>query len=140
MPGIRLNRLLTASAAAMLLPMGLASAQMMAPDGSEIVGQPLRVEVNGVTNTVYLNADGSARIVGSANQQVTGSWSAANGNLCLTGGSERECWPYQTAFQQGQPVVLTSDCGSASRFTALATNRRAPVTPPVQVQQAGERG
>ena len=132
------NRLLVVLAAALALPLGTASAQMMAPDGSEITGQPVRVDVNGISNTVYFNRGGTARIVGATGQEASGTWSAQNGNLCLTAGSTRECWPYQTAFAANQPVVLTSDCGSVSRFTALSTNRMA--APPVQVQRAGERG
>lgn len=131
------KRLIIVLTAALVLPFGLASAQSMVPDGSEIVGQPVRVDVGGVSNTVYFNPGGSARIVGAAGQEVRGTWLAQNGNLCLSAGSDRECWPYQTAFRAGEPIVLTSDCGSASRFTALAVNRPAA---PVQVRRAGERG
>lgn len=133
-----LSRATVALLAATLLPVGMASAQSMMPNGSEIEGQPVRVDVNGVTNTVYLNRGGTARIIGASGQEVAGNWSAQNGNLCLTAGAGRECWAYQSAFQAGQPVALTSDCGSVSQFTALATNRMA--APPVQVRRAGERG
>jgi hypothetical protein len=34
-----------------------------AQDGSEIIGQPLQVTTNGVTNTVYLDPGGAARIM-----------------------------------------------------------------------------
>ena len=41
---------------------GIAYAQAWVP-GSEIVGQPVTVTTNGVSNTVYLDPGGSARIM-----------------------------------------------------------------------------
>jgi hypothetical protein len=84
--------------------------------GSEITGQSVQVETNGVTNTVYFEPGG------------------ANGQLCLTTGAAQECWPYAQPFQAGQPLSLTSSCNAASRWTALSTNMA-----PVQAG-AGERG
>lgn len=132
------KRLAIGAAATLVLPVGIASAQMMAPDGSEIVGQPVRVETGGVANTVYFNRGGTARIIGAAGQEESGNWAVQGGNLCLASGAARECWPYQTSFRSGQPVQLTSNCGATSRFTALSTN--AMPAPPVQMQRAGERG
>lgn len=103
--------------------------------GSEIVGQSLQVETNGVVNTVSLDPGGVARIQTPGGAIVPGTWSATNSQLCLSTGTARECWPYAQAFQAGQQVVLTSSCNSSSRWTALATNQ----PPPVQ-QGAGERG
>lgn len=103
--------------------------------GSEIVGQPLQVETAGVTNTVYFDAGGAARIQTPAGNIVPGKWSAANGQLCLSTGGPQECWPYARPFEAGQQITLTSSCNAASRWTALGTNQ----PPPVQ-QGEGERG
>ena len=39
---------------------------------SEIIGQPVQVTTNGVTNTVYLDAGGTARIMNSGRQHRAG--------------------------------------------------------------------
>ena len=112
-----------------------AAAQVWIP-GSEIVGQSVVVETNGIANTVYFDPGGAARIVSPAGRVVNASWTAANNNLCLNTGAAQECWPYQQAFQAGQRVTLTSSCQSVSNWVANAIN-----TPPPPVQQsAGERG
>jgi len=95
----------------------------------------VQVETNGVTNTVYFDAGGAARIQTPAGNIVPGTWSAANGQLCLSTGAAQECWPYAQPFQAGQQIALTSSCNAASRWTALGTNQ----PPPVE-QGAGERG
>jgi hypothetical protein len=110
---------------------GVAFAQTAA---SEIVGQPLQVTTNGVTNTVYLDAGGSARIMTPGGNTIAGTWTAANGQLCLNNGTAQECWPYAAPFQANQPVTLTSSCNSTSTWLASATN--APPPPPSK----GERG
>ena len=102
--------------------------------GSEITGQSVQVETNGVTNTVYFDPGGAARIQTPAGNTVPGTWAAANGQLCLTTDAAQECWPYAQPFQAGQPLSLTSSCNAASRWTALSTNMA-----PVQAG-AGERG
>ena len=89
--------------------------------GTEIIGQSIQVETNGVTNTVFFNT-------------VPGTWAASNGQLCLSTGAAQECWPYAQPFQSGQQITLTSSCNSASRWTALGTNQA-----PVQSRE-GERG
>ena len=103
--------------------------------GSEITGQSVQVETNGVTNTVFFDPGGVARIQTPSGKSVPGTWAAANGELCLTTGAAQECWPYSQPFQAGQQISLTSSCNSASRWTALGTNQAAPVQ-----QGAGERG
>lgn len=103
--------------------------------GSEIVGQSVQVETSGVTNTVFFDPGGVARIQTPNGNSVPGTWSAANGQLCLSTGGAQECWPYARPFQAGQQMALTSSCASTSRWTALGTNQ----APPVQ-QGAGERG
>jgi hypothetical protein len=111
-----------------------ALAQAWTP-GSEIVGQSVQVTTNGVTNTVYLDAGGAARIVTPGGNTVPGTWTAANGQLCLNNGTAQECWPYSAPFQAGQPVTLTSSCNSSSTWLAASTN-----APPPPAGQRGERG
>ena len=119
-------------ALAMILP-GTALAQAT---GAEIVGQPIQVTTNGVTNTVYLDAGGTARIMTPGGNTVPGTWTAANGQLCLSSGSAQECWPYTAPFQAGRAVTLTSSCNSTSSWLAAATNG----PPPPPAGQRGERG
>jgi hypothetical protein len=119
-----------AGATAVFLP-SAASAQSPTP-GSEIVGQPIQVTTNGVTNTIYLDPGGAARITTPGGNTVPGTWTAANGQLCLSNGTAQECWPYAAPFQAGQPVTLTSSCSATSTWLAASTN-----TPP---QGRGERG
>ena len=112
---------------------GVALAQAWTP-GAEILGQPIQVTTNGVTNTVYMDAGGTARIMTPAGNTVPGTWTAANGQLCLSTGTAQECWPYATPFQAGQPLTLTSSCNSSSSWLASSTN--SPAAP----AQRGERG
>jgi hypothetical protein len=109
------------------------AAQSAWTPGSEIVGQPIQVTTNGVTNTVYLDAGGTARLVSQGGNTVPGSWTAASGQLCLNNGAAQECWPYASPFQAGQPLTLTSSCNATSTWLAASTN-----TPPPAVK--GERG
>jgi hypothetical protein len=118
--------------AAAALP-GAAMAQWS--PGSEIVGQAVQVTTSGVTNTVYLDAGGSARIMTPAGNTIPGTWTAANGQLCLSNGTAQECWPYAGPFQAGQPLTLTSSCNSTSTWLASSTNG-----PPPAPAQRGERG
>ena len=117
-----------------LLGAPLTAAYSQWTPGSELVGQSVQVETNGVVNTVYFDPGGAARIQTPAGNTVPGSWAASNGQLCLTTGGAQECWPYAQPFQAGQPLSLTSSCNAASRWTALSTNMA-----PVQTG-AGERG
>ena len=120
-----------AAVAGSTLMAGTASAQTM-PNGAELRGATVQVELhNGVTNVVTFNPDGTASIQG-ATETVPGRWYVQGSNLCLEASGARECWPYQSAFRDGQSVVLTSDCASTSRWTALSTA-------PVQTR-SGERG
>jgi hypothetical protein len=99
--------------------------------GSEIVGQSVQVETNGVVNTVVMDPGGTARIMTPSGNVVQGAWSAVNGQLCLSANGGQECWPYQAPFRAGQQVTLVSNCNVASRWLATATNDQAPL---------GERG
>ena len=120
-----------AAVAGSTLMAGTASAQTM-PNGAELRGATVQVELpNGVTNVVTFNPAGTASIQG-ATETVPGRWYVQGSNLCLEASGARECWPYQSAFRDGQSVVLTSDCASTSRWTALSTA-------PVQTR-SGERG
>lgn len=114
---------------------GTANAQT----GAELRGATANVELpGGVVNTVQLNADGTATIQSATGQVVSGNWFVQNSMLCLQAGGERECWPYQTPFQNGQAYVLTSDCSVTSRWTANGI-QQPMIEQPVQ-QRSGERG
>lgn len=90
--------------------------------GTEITGQSIQIETNGITNTVFFDPAGAARIQTPAGNMVPGTWTAANGQLCLTTGAAQECWPYAQPFKAGQQVALTSSCNASSRWTSLGTN------------------
>lgn len=121
-----------ASVAVLVAP-AAAFAQQWVP-GSEIAGQTLQVQTNGVTNSVYFGPGGQATITTPGGTVVPASWTATGGQLCLSNGAARECWPYANAFQPGQQVTLTSNCNATSSWLANATNQ-----PPSQAP-AGERG
>lgn len=115
-----------------------AMAQGVWTPGSEIVGQSVRVvSANGVTNTVYFDQGGTARIVTPGGREVPASWTAANGNLCVYSAGGQECFPYTQAFMAGQTVSMTSSCGT-SAWTANGVN--APPPPPPAAENMGERG
>jgi hypothetical protein len=114
---------------------GTAFAQV-AP-GAEIIGQPIQVTTNGTTNTLYLDPGGTLRIMTPGGNTVPGTWTAANGQLCISNGTAQECVPYAAPFQAGQPLTLTSSCGASETWLAQAVN--APPPPPVSGQR-GERG
>jgi hypothetical protein len=118
--------------AGMLLASSAAFAQNWTP-GSEIVGQSVQVETNGVVNTVTFNPDGTASIMTPSGRMIPANWSAAGGRLCLNAAGAQECFPYAQAFQAGQPVTATSSCGATSRWLANSTNQPMP-------RPAGERG
>lgn len=131
-----MNHVRTATALASLCIAGVSTpvaAQSWAP-GSEIVGQSVQVETNGVINTITFNPDGTAQIASPSGNVTPATWSAANGNLCLNATGAQECFPYAEAFRAGQPVTLTSSCNATSRWLASNVNQ-----PPSQ-SSAGERG
>ena len=112
---------LVAGMASIVAP-SAASAQMWTP-GSEIVGQSIQVNTNGVVNTVYFDQGGAARIMTPGGNSVPGRWSVASQQLCLDiGTGPAECWPYRSAFQAGQNVTLTSSCNVSSQWLANGTN------------------
>jgi hypothetical protein len=111
---------------------GTSFAQSWTP-GSEVVGQPIQVTTNGVTNTVYLDTGGAARLVTPGGHTVPGSWTATGGQLCLDNGGAHECWPYASPFRAATPVTLTSSCNATSTWLAESTNAPPPA-------ERGERG
>src|SRR5919206_465467 len=112
MTSVYLVRAATAVALIASVP-GIALAQ--AVPGSEIVGQPVTVTTNGVSNTVYLDPGGTARIMTPGGNTVPGTWSIASGQLCLSAAGAQECWPY-SPFQANQPKTLTSSCNQSSTW------------------------
>ena len=109
-----------------LLIAGSACGTAFAQDASEIVGQPIQVTTNGVTNTIYLDAGGSARIMTPAGNTVPATWQVASGQLCLNNGTAQECFPYVAPFQANTPLTLTSSCNATSTWLAQATNAPPP--------------
>lgn len=128
-----LRRTAVALTAVAALP-AAALAQPAWTPGAEIVGQPIQVTTNGTTNTVYLDAGGQLRIITPGGHTVPGTWTAANGQLCLGAGGVNECVPYSAPFQAAQPETLTSSCGATETWLAQMTNQ-----PPTQ-RTRGERG
>ena len=118
--------------AAAAVPVGNVAAQAWMP-GSEIAGQTVQVQTNGVVNSITFNADGTATIMTPEGTSVPGTWSAANSMLCLSANGGQECWPYSQPFQAGQQVALTSSCQQVTTFMPQSTN------PPAQ-RSSGERG
>jgi hypothetical protein len=127
--------MLSAALGVVLLGAPLGAAYAQGVPGSEIAGQAVQVETNGVVNTIYFDQGGAARIMSPSGNTVQGTWSAANGQLCLQTGTGQECWPYQSAFQAGQQVTLVSSCQVASRWTPSGVNPGQP-----SQSSAGERG
>ena len=125
----------TAVAAAALALPATAFAQAT---GAEIIGQPISVTTNGVTNTLYFDQGGALRILTPAQNTVTGTWSIANGQLCINNGMAQECFPYTSPMMAQTPMTVTSSCGATSTWLAQATNTPAP--PPPAAGERGERG
>ena len=130
--------------AKLLLKVAIAGAALVAPaaavvaqsgwvPGSEIAGQTVQVQTNGVTNSIYFGADGTATISTPSGTTVPGTWSAAGGQLCLSANGAQECWPYSQPFQAGRQMAMTSSCQQVTTFLAQSTNA------PSQ-DNAGERG
>ena len=118
--------------AAVAVPIGAVAAQGWSP-GSEIAGQTVQVQTQGVVNSIYFGTDGTASIATPSGTTVPGTWSVANNMLCLNAAGAQECWPYTQPFQPGMQVALTSNCQQVSTFMPQSVN------PPMQ-RGAGERG
>ena len=127
--------LATALASAIVLTAPAAAVAQWMP-GSEITGQTVQVQTNGITNSVYFGPGGQATITTPGGNVIPATWTANGGQLCLNNGAASECWPYTNAFQAGQQVTLTSSCNSTSSWLANSTNQ----PPPPTQAPAGERG
>lgn len=120
-----LVRAVVGTVTAGMLPVA-AMAQPAWSPGTEVIGQPIQVTTNGVTNTVYLDPGGQLRIMTPGGSTIPGTWTAANGQLCLAAGGPQECVPYAGPFQAGAPVTLTSSCGASESWLAQSTNAPPP--------------
>lgn len=118
---------------AVVAPVTAVIAQAGWVPGSEIAGQTVQVQTNGVVNTITFSPGGTATIAAPDGMTVPATWTAANNQLCLSANGATECWPYTHPFQAGQQLALTSSCQQVSTFMPQATN------PPVQ-RSGGERG
>lgn len=120
-------------ATALAVPAAGTVAQVGWVPGSEIAGQTVQVQTNGVVNGIYFAPDGTATITTPSGATVPGTWSAANNQLCLSANGGQECWPYARPFMAGQQVALTSSCQQLTTFMPQGVNQ------PMQ-RPAGERG
>jgi hypothetical protein len=102
----------TALGLAIAMTAGAAAAQTWTP-ASELIGLPIQVTTAGVTNTLYFDPGGALRIFTPAGNMASGTWTAADGQLCMLVGGQRECIPYNGPFEAGAPKHLTSSCGAA---------------------------
>ncbi len=75
-----------------------------------------------IVNTIYLDGDGSLRIISEEDGATTrGHWFARNDMVCLDWQPRgRECWPYQNVATRGEPTVIASDRGQRVRVTLLS--------------------
>nr|WP_294850417.1 hypothetical protein [uncultured Sphingomonas sp.] len=129
--------LIAAAAIALTAPLG---AQTGWVPGSEIVGQSAQVTTADVTNTVYLDPNGRARIVTPAGRTVPASWTASQQKLCLYSGGASECWPYDAPFQAKKLTALSSSCGGLSEWVMNGVNPQPTPPPPPVSNVLGERG
>ncbi|HYI43631.1 MAG TPA: hypothetical protein VD768_08425, partial [Sphingomicrobium sp.] len=83
-----------ATVALVAAPVTAGFAQTMWTPGAEIVGQTIQVETNGVTNTVVLDAGGTARITSPGGTVVPANWSVAGNQLCLATATNQDCYAY----------------------------------------------
>jgi len=112
---------LSIAVAALAVPVGaMAQASWVPP--SEVLGQPIQVTTNGITNTLYLDAGGVLRVYTPGGTLVQGTWTAENGQLCLFLGGQQECIPYDSPFNAGEPRTVTSSCNVVQVWVAQATN------------------
>ena len=74
-----------------------------------------------IVNTIYLDGDGSLRIIREEDGgTTTGHWFARNDMVCLEWQPRgRECWPFDRVASRDLPTVITSDRGQRVRITRL---------------------
>lgn len=75
-----------------------------------------------IVNTIYLDGDGSLRIISEEDGGTTrGHWFARNEMVCLEWQPRgRECWPMERIATRGEPTVIESDRGQRVRVTLLS--------------------
>ena len=75
-----------------------------------------------IVNTIYLDRDGSLRIIAEEDGATTqGRWFARNDMVCLEWQPRgRECWPFENVAARSQPTVIESDRGQRVRVTLLS--------------------
>ena len=75
-----------------------------------------------IINTIYLDRDGSLRIIAEEDGATTqGHWFARNNMVCLEWQPRgRECWPFENVAARAQPTVIESDRGQRVRVTLLS--------------------
>ena len=75
-----------------------------------------------IINTIYLDRDGSLRIISEEDGATTrGNWFARNNMVCLEWQPRgRECWPFENVAARAQPIVIESDRGQRVRVTLLS--------------------
>lgn len=132
---MRMLKIFSIGAALAVLP---TAAQAQWTPGSELAGQAVQIESNGVANTVYFDQGGAARIVTARGSTIAGTWTSGANGVCLNANGGQECWSYSTPMTPNQPVSLTSSCGAVSTWSAAATN--SPPPQPPQSTPEGERG
>jgi len=111
--------LLASTANAQEAPTAVGAAEL----GTELRDQTLRVSdlARLVVNTVYLDADGTLRIMEEPDgAQVTGRWFVREGRLCVEWEPRgRECWAYPGPMAHGSETIVTSDRGQRLRVTLI---------------------
>jgi hypothetical protein len=75
-----------------------------------------------IVNTIYLDGDGSLRIVNEEAGGVSrGHWFARGRDVCVEWRPRgRECWPFDQVAEGGAPSVVTSDRGQTIRVRVLS--------------------
>lgn len=75
-----------------------------------------------IVNTIYLDGDGSLRIVSEGDGGVShGRWFARGDNVCVEWRPRgRECWPFNQVAEGGAPSVITSDRGQTIRVRVVS--------------------
>lgn len=93
--------------------------------GSELVGQQVQVQTNGITNLVYFGPDGVAEIRSPSGATVVqANWIAQEGHICLRTSTTHDCYPYRAPFEAGRAISLTSDCAVQSVWVPLSVAER----------------
>jgi hypothetical protein len=92
--------------------------------GSELVGQEIQVQTNGVVNTIQFEPNGIAHIRSPSGAKVVdATWTTDQNQLCLRNGQAFDCYEYKAPIDVTRPVSLKSVCGVNSQWTALPALR-----------------